>query len=450
MMSLNKRLLLAASIVLSAFLGLTGFTLDRLFSESALAAVQDRLEGHVYTLIAATIIGEDKGLHLPDELSFSHPSSVLFAQAMSNDAKKLWRSPSMLDRSALFRWALPPVTNRFEKTSMPDGQKIYVYSLGVTWDQSEDVHDGYTFSVGESEDTYNSQVQNFRKKLWGWLTGVALVLLIVQSVILRWGLSPLRRVEADLQAIESGHCTQLEGTYPEELTGLTNNLNKLITNEREHLVRYRDTLGNLAHSLKTPLAVLRGEMANFAGSESQKQTMDEQVSAMTQIVEYQLQRAATSGRSALSARVNVSKTVSKLTNALNKVYAEKNVQFHNHVDESVMFQGDEGDLMEMLGNIVDNAYKYCDHHVKVRSNVVDDENNPEFVLIVENDGLKIPGEQIESIMQRGVRGDIDAQGHGIGLAIVNDILRVYAGKLEIENSELGGARIIIKIPVKYS
>jgi len=357
----------------------------------------------------------------------------------------------MIEKDFLFRWALPPVTSRFEQTTMPDGLEIFVYSLGVTWDESEDVHDGYTFSVAERKEVYDKQVGNFRTKLWGWLTGVALVLLAVQSIILRWGLSPLRRVIFDLKAIESGQRTQLEGAYPKELKGLTDNLNKLINNERDHLARYRNTLGNLAHSLKTPLAVLRGEVENSTENKLSKRTMSEQVNRMSQIVDYQLQRAATSGRSAVTARVKTIDVVSKIINALNKVYADKNITVDLQVDELSMFQGDEDDLMEMLGNLLDNAYKCCKKQVRISSKVADHSGSrliPDFELLVEDDGPGMPEDQIEKLLERGVRGDLDTQGHGIGLAMVNDVIEIYSGTLSIDKSDLGGSRIKIHIPSK--
>jgi len=447
-MSMSTRLLIAASIVLAAFFGLTGFTLNKVFRESAETAIRDRLEGHVYTLIAATIIGKDKGLQLPTHLSFSHPSSKLFAQAISNDAKKIWRSPSSIAKKYMFRWALQPVATKFENIKMQDGEELIVFSLGVSWDESEDLHDGYTFSVAEKKEVLDGQVRKFQKNLWGWLTGVALLLLTVQSFILRWGLSPLRRVVADLKSIEAGQRTQLQGAYPKELTGLTSNLNKLIKNEREHLTRYRDTLGNLAHSLKTPLAVLRGEVASSAVDKKAKQVMEEQVERMSQIVEYQLQRAATSGRSAITARVKTLAVVNKIVNALNKVYAEKLIEVEVTINDSSLFQGDEGDLLEILGNILDNAYKCCNKYIRISTtNSVDGNENTLFVLNVDDDGPGIDKEQMEQLIQRGVRGDSTLPGQGIGLAVVNDILQVYSGKLEIGKSDLGGARLTISVPV---
>ncbi len=446
-MSMSTRLLLAASIVLAAFFGLTGFTLNKVFRESAETAVRDRLEGHVYTLIAATIIGKDKGLQLPTHLSFSHPSSKLFAQAISNDAKKVWRSPSSIDRKYMFRWALQPDVTKFENIKMSDDVELIVFSLGVTWDESEDVHDGYTFSVAEKKEVLDKQVRNFQKNLWGWLTGVALILLVVQSVILRWGLLPLRRVVRDLKSIEVGQRTQLEESYPKELTGLTDNLNKLIRNEREHLTRYRHTLGNLAHSLKTPLAVLRGEVRNFSADNKSKRVMDEQVGRMSQIVEYQLQRAAASGRSAITARVKTIDIVNKIVNALNKVYTEKNIDVEVAVSQSSIFHGDEGDLLEILGNILDNAYKCCEKRVKISTfKPVDGNEDAYFVVHVDDDGPGIDKKHIEKLVQRGVRGDSKSPGQGIGLAVVDDILQVYSGKLEIGKSDLGGARLTIIVP----
>jgi two-component system sensor histidine kinase PhoQ len=270
-------------------------------------------------------------------------------------------------------------------------------------------------------------------------------------VILRWGLAPLRRVINDLQAIESGRQTQLEGAYPKELKGLTDNLNKLINNERDHLARYRNTLGNLAHSLKTPLAVLRGEVENSSENDLSKRTMSEQVNRMSQIVEYQLQRAATSGRSAITARVKTLDVVSKIINALNKVYADKNIIVDMQVDESSRFQGDEGDLMEMLGNLLDNAYKCCKNQVRISSKATGASkpgSSPDFELFVEDDGPGMHEDQIEKLLERGVRGDLDTKGHGIGLAMVNDIIEIYSGTLSIDKSDLGGSRIKVHVPLK--
>ena len=450
MMSLNSRLLLASSLILTLSFGLIGFTLDKVFRNNAEVAVKDRLEGEVYTLIAATIIGEDKMVHLPDAVSFTSPSSEVYAQVSSNDATQLWRSIAMTEHNIVLRHALPPVTDNFERMVFRNDFSLFVYSLGVTWDQSENIHEGYTFSVAEPLDVYNQRVNDFRRNLWGWLGGVACVLLLVQGRILRWGLAPLRRAADDLTAIEMGQRTQLEGPYPRELTGLTDNLNALIRHEREHLERYRNTLGNLAHSLKTPLAVLQGEVENSNVEQRHMiSTVKEQVERMTQIVEYQLQRAAASGRTALTTPVSVFTVASKIVRALNKVHAEKNVKCLINIDAETKFFGDEGDLLELLGNLSDNAFKWCRKSVLVNAASLHEDchHRPGLVMTIEDDGPGIPSEQAYHLLRRGVRGDPNIQGHGIGLAVVQDILFMYMGTINIDkSSQLGGTKITVHFP----
>jgi len=172
---------------------------------------------------------------------------------------------------------------------------------------------------------------------------------------------------------------------------------------------------------------------------------------MSHIVECQLRRASTSGRSAITARVKTLDVVAKIINALNKVYADKNIIVDMQVDDSSMFQGDEGDLMEMLGNLLDNAYKWCKQQVRISSKLNNHgypESGPDFELCIEDDGPGLPEDQIHTLLERGARGDLDTQGHGIGLAMVSDIIDIYSGTLSIDKSDLGGTRIKVHIPLK--
>jgi two-component system sensor histidine kinase PhoQ len=285
--------------------------------------------------------------------------------------------------------------------------------------------------------------------LWGSLGGVALLLLAVQGTILRWGLSPLRKATSELAAIEAGQQARLQGAYPPELQGLTGNINTLLSQQQEHLDRYRRTLGDLAHSLKTPLAVLQSVAENDDEQSQLSKTVKDQVERMNQITGYQLQRAATSGWMALSAPVNVKEVIRKVISGLNKVYAEKRVEVKFELDAGVDFHGDEGDLLELVGNLTDNAYKWCDHQVQVtaHSRPGPREDQWDILISVEDDGPGIEPEMVQYVMQRGRRADTDIAGHGIGLSIVRDIVQVYGGTLEITGSKLGGTAVNIWIPM---
>lgn len=447
MMSLNRRLLLAASVVLVVFLGLTGFVLDRAFRASAQTAERDRLQGHVYALLAAAELQEDGVLRLPralPEARFSTPHSGLYARIVDAQGQVVWESGSMLGLQVPFARPAAPGVADFQRLQGTGGQPYYGVSFTVVWEAGHAKPARYAFQVTENLDSFLDQVSRFRRSLWGWLAGVALVLLAVQGTILRWGLGPLRKVAADLDDIKRGERARLDDRYPRELQGLTQSLNAFIASERSQRDRYRNTLADLAHSLKTPLAVVRGTLDESTPPEALHSTVAEQVERMRQIVDYQLQRAATSGRTTLAKPVALRPTVQRLSVSLDKVYAARGIQCEIAIDDAVTFAGDQGDLMEALGNVLDNAYKWARGRVYVSASR---DVGTGLVVSVEDDGPGVPAAQRTRVLQRGVRADEAVSGQGIGLAVVQDILRAYGGRLDLETSErLGGARVVMQLP----
>ena len=446
MLSLHGRLLLAASVVLLAFLGLTGLALDEAFRDSALAAVRDRLQAQVYMLLGVTELAPNNDLLLPDtvpEVRFSTPGSGLYARVTDNDGHLIWKSRSSLGI------VLPPLPGigrpgqaRFQQLENTDNSPLFSLVMNISWEVTPDTYRNYSFQVAETRQSFDGQVSSFRRSLWGWLLGAALILLLVQGVILRWSLDPLRKVAQEVIAIESGRQAGLAGQYPKELRSLTNNLNALIRHSQAHLERYRNALGDLAHSLKTPLAVLGGVVENDSFPATFRDTMREQLERMNRTVEYQLQRAAVSGRIALTAPIPVAGVARKVMDALAKVYAHRALQFHRQIDERLMFYGEEGDLYEILGNLTDNACKWARSRVELRAYPVSTSRRTGLVVEVEDDGPGIPSAKRQAILLRGVRAAPSIAGHGIGLAVVRDIVEeVYQGTLEITDGSLGGACI---------
>jgi two-component system sensor histidine kinase PhoQ len=252
-----------------------------------------------------------------------------------------------------------------------------------------------------------------------------------------------------LAEVERGQVDRLRGDYPRELALLTNNINELIDSEREHLMRYRNTLGDLAHSLKTPLAVLRARIDNDGAADADELRMDvrEQVARMDGIVAYQLSRAATTGHQVFAAPIVIVPHAESLVQSLEKVYARKNVLCEFDLDPTARFYGELGDLLELLGNLMENAFKWANHRVLLSTQTltVAPQRRAGLLISVEDDGPGIPPDKVEHLLQRGVRGDERVQGHGIGLSIVQDIVRAYRGELSVERShELGGARFVLR------
>lgn len=453
MRSLNARLLLAATITLAAFLGLTGFTLDQAFQRSAVSAVQDRLQAQVYMLLSAAQFEAPEKRVMPASLPdprLSTPSSGLYAQMTRDDGVVVWRSLSMLGLSIPVEKPQRMGITEFNEVTASDGTPLYAVSFTVRYDGKKR-NDAriYTVQVAENRQAHDNQVKAFRRHMSAWLAAAAIVLLLVQAMILHWGLRPLRRVAEEVREVESGHKEAVGGSYPTELQRLVINLNALIRNSTANLERYRRALGDLAHSFKTPLAVLRSAADGGVQVEELRTTVREQVSRLDSTVAYQLHRAAASGRSALATPIAVEPPIRKIVQSLTKVYAQRDLKYETRVDSGARFFGDEGDLLEIVGNLAENASKWAAGRVRITARVAgrDGRNRPPLELVIEDDGPGIPPDKWQTIFERGYRADTAVPGHGIGLAIVRDlVIEVYRGELDVgQSADLGGARVSAKL-----
>jgi len=316
----------------------------------------------------------------------------------------------------------------------------YALHYAVIWKNVVGVEREYIFTVTEDAQFVGNQVERFRETLRVWLLALGLVLIFIQLALLRWSIKPLRIIVKDLEAIEKGRKTHLDGDYATELDGLAGNLNAFINSERAHLERYRNALADLAHSLKTPLSILRGCAESFSVN---KETVKEQIFRMDEIVEYQLQRAAAKGEHKTTGAVDLSLIIKKISASLGKVYIDKNISFDMAVPEQSLIYYDEGDLYEIAGNLMDNACKWCRSTVKVSVtlNARKGRRNFAVLLEIEDDGPGIPAGKLAEILKRGVRADENIHGHGIGMAVVYELVGLLGGLLEGKKSEaLGGMK----------
>ena len=448
--SLQRRLLLTASVILTVFFGFTGLALDQAFQNSAESAQLGRLESQLYSLLGAAELTPQGQLAMTSDLAeprFSRPQSGLVGQIVDANDTIIWKSPSGIGLDLPVQHVLGVDESRFQRLQVGDGAAWFSYSYGLAWvDESEREH-RYSFRIMESPQAYDRQVIQFRKTLIVWLVAAALLLLVVQVLVLRWSLSPLRKIEEEVHEVEKGERQQLAEDVPRELNGLVASLNLLLANERRHLQRYRNSLSDLAHSMKTPLAVLRGIAESEKTTDESRQMIENEVGRMDSIVEYQLQKAAAAGRVSLTEGVAILPVVNRLLESLRKVYRDKKISYTVDIDKGAMFMGEEGDLMEAVGNLLDNASKWCESNVainvaRIRS---DAGTHVSHSFIIEDDGPGIAEEQAELLLQRGVRGDTQTPGHGIGLAVVGEIVSAYGGHLTIARSEMGGAKVVVEI-----
>ena len=443
--SLQRRLVLAFGVLLILFLGLTGFVLNRSFQQSVAASVEERLQLQIYALLGVAEPDQD-GFFLPDleEARFSQIDSGLYGFIFDGDGGEAWRSPSAinldLDGSGLAMQPVEPGQTRYGRLDAPGLGRLSWASYGTYWAGQEEE---YRFVVLESLAPAEAEIREFQSSLWFWLGGLALLLSLLQYGLLRWGLAPLQRLARDVARIESGDSEQLGEGYPRELQAVSQNLNLLIRSERERQARYRSTLGDLAHSLKTPLAVIAGlvEQTGGRGGDGEMREIGEQVERMNQIVSWQLRRAVKANARLLARPVPAVPVFEKVLGAMAKVYHDKGVTVEADLAPEASFQGEQSDLMEMAGNLLDNAFKYCRGRVALKLAG----HGRRLLIEVGDDGPGIAEEHRRWVLERGARADTVKSGQGIGLAVVVELVSSYGGEIAIGESPLGGAEIRVII-----
>jgi len=451
MTSLSSRLLVSVSVLLLVFFGATIAVLDRAFTEAGEQARRDILDGHLVALLAAAEPDDSGKLAMPERLReprLQRIGSGLYAELRELDGNVVWRSRSALGME-LPVGTVPELGNHlFGREELEDGTPILTLALTVDWELDEGVSKSYVFKVAESLDGFNAEVAGFRGQLFGWFAAVAVTMLIVFSMLLRSLLRPLRQIETEISEIEEGNRASLSSGFPTELTGVARNMNLLIDTERARSDRYRYTLDNLAHSLKTPLAAMRALLSERQ-DENFGDRFNEQIDRMDEIVRYQLRKpAASASENLVLAPVRVEEEVARLIDGLRKVYRDKNPEFEVSIASGMQFRGDKGDFLEVAGNLLDNACKWCQRRVRISivPSVGARAAASGMVLTVSDDGPGIPEDAARALLQRGMRLDESTPGHGSGLAVVRDIARSYGGRLSIQRSDLGGAEIMVSIP----
>lgn len=440
MTSLRARLLAAASVVLTSFCLLTAAALDSAFRDSAVQAQRDKLEGVVYILMTVAQTDPSGSLSIAtdkliDQLLLQ-PASGLVAGLFDEQGQPVWSSAPFLEmpppgRPEVGEWD-------FSELAAP---RVFLMSYGIRWIDLADDPQRYTIAVAEDSGSYRRQLRAFRGELWFWLAVSAAGLMLIQYSVLRWGLAPLRRLVTELHAIERGDKGEIGAAYPDELQPLAAGLNAMIRNERNQQTRYRNALGDLAHSLKTPLAVLHGVADEPRLPDETRSHLRDQVRVMQQITDYQLRKAATAGRRALAEPVAPRPIAEKLVGALGKVYADRGMRFELLIPPQLKLRADDGDLYELIGNLLDNACKHGGKRVRLSF-----EAEARWTLIrVDDDGPGFP-DDAEELLERGVRADTQKPGQGIGLAAVYEVVKAYEGTIELGRSDWGGGRVSLRLP----
>ena len=339
------------------------------------------------------------------------------------------------------------------KLSVPPvavGQEIRLHATGPADQRLLIVAHGYrkqhtniTIAVAEDLTALNAGLARFQL-IYGVVSlAILAVLLLTQYLIVTRGLRPLKQIRADMTRLEHGEIDRITTTSPAEIAPVVNELNRLLAAMRKRTRRSRDALGNLAHALKTRLSVLSQSTLQTADTRLRAE-MEAAIEAMRRIVERELKRARLLGDVLPGRRVDIAEEITLLAQTLRLMHAARNPDIRWQVSPAAHFAGDQEDLLELLGNLLDNACKWCRSSVRLDVQATTDKG---IVFTVEDDGPGCPEAALDELTKRGFRADESKPGTGLGLAIVRDIVESYDGRLTLGHSdELGGLRVQVWLP----
>jgi two-component system sensor histidine kinase PhoQ len=442
--SLRNRAILLATPVLVISLGLVGLAVKEANYRGAVSALQLRMESYVYTVLAAMEVDPVGELSMEEDFAdprLLQPESGLYVEVRGERGQ--WRSPSALGVALP---AAQPVGSGEVTFSEPrTDMNFFALRFGIGWQLINDDIVPFTVSVFVDRAELEQQSRAFQAGLWRSLMLAGAILVLAQIVILLLIFRPLRKVALDVARVESGEADRLEGKYPSELDPLARNVNRLLETEKSNQQRIRNALDSLAHSLKTPLAVIQAGLPLHGGAS--EQSMQNAVDEMNRLIGTRLERAGGSARRAMATPVAVADQLQRVIASLQKVHSQKMIETELILDENLLFYGEERDLLELLGNLLDNAFKYGKSTVRVSARMLPGAGTrPGMSLCVEDDGSGIEDSQWSKLLQRGIRGDERVEGHGLGLSIVVELVTAYGGDIDIAHSDLGGAAITVTIP----
>lgn len=432
--SLKLRLFLVGGLLIIAFLLLTGIAINTALEHYTEQAEEQRLQGISYSLLAASEVNDqgilDIELQTVAETRLRQPESGLSSFVINNDGETVWESISHQP---------PNIKPRLQAETgqwLFNTQQFPHLAFGFEWvDHNEHSH-RFTLHVQDQKSPLFTQKQSFARKLWTGLAIAAGLLLAVLLGLFSWGLSPLEKVVKQLGNIKEGKQQRLNNAVPKEIQPLTDSINRLLHQQLERQKRYKNAVSDLAHSLKTPLAVLKTQIPSSALEQQ------EQLSRIDQIVSYQLQRASLDSTHSLRASIVLNKGIERTINALTKVYADKNIQFLFQSSTEITYPIDQGDWLELCGNLLDNAAKFAETQIQVELR----QDHTAVYFTVDDDGPGFP-EQANALLNRGKRADSLSPGQGIGLAMVREIVHIHQADILLTASPTGGASVQITLPL---
>ena len=451
--SLAVRLFLWATAWTVVILIITGIALSTLYRHAVERAFDRRLDVYLRTLVAAVASPEESGDKFPQSIGeplFELPLSGWYWQVTRLDTK----TPEVHSSRSLWDANLPRLPP--DKTSTdteyrqgyapgPEDQDLRLVERNI--DLGADGR--YLIAVAGDASEIDDETNSFDRAIVITFTALTVALLLTTALQVRFGLAPLTRISESLAAIRSGRAERLQGEFPVEIAPLARETNALIDANREIVERARTHVGNLAHALKTPISVIVNE-ASARGGEPFALKVLEQTDIMRDQVARQLERARLAARSGVArALVDVPPVVTALARTMEKLHRDREIAINVDVPEHARFRGEQQDLEEMVGNLVDNGCKWAQSRVAIEvltDEAEADDERGRVRIIVDDDGPGLSPAEREQVALRGQRLDESKPGSGLGLSIVVELARLYGGGLTLGTAPIGGLRAELALP----
>ncbi|MEQ1647105.1 MAG: HAMP domain-containing sensor histidine kinase [Hyphomicrobiaceae bacterium] len=450
--SLRLRLLTAAAIAIAMALTLSGIVLSRLFSQHVEAREIAELRNHQNQITAALEISTDSVVQLntlPADPRFAKPNGGLYWQIDLPDGTK-YRSRSLWETELTL-----PVDDILDGVSHqhlikgPNNQTLLAVERSLTvGPEIKPIQLRLTVAVDRKD--LDTAVTDFRQVLMASLGILGLALILASLAQIQVGLRPLARLRVALQSVHSGDAERVTGEYVSEVQPLINDMNALLDRERQNNVRARERAADLAHGFKTPLAVLSAVARELQRDEQSKNDklkhaaeINTQIDLMGRHVRSELARARTVGASTIRRTpVPLKPLIEKIVAALARISADRNLRWIIDVAPDTSFIGDENDVLELIGNLADNASKWAKAKVILRAH----HDSKLLRIEIEDDGPGIPAGTEDEVLMRGRRLDETTDGTGLGLSIVAKIVAAYAGTITLIRKPAGGLIVALQFP----
>jgi signal transduction histidine kinase len=452
--SLALRLFFSATTWTVVILVVTGVVLSSIYRTAVEHAFDRRLGVYLRSLVADVATPEENAGKSPQPVGeplFDLPLSGWYWQVTRLDAptrdvrssRSLWDAtlPQLGDPNA----AAAPGGTRQGYAEGPEGQRLRI--VEQTIDLGEEGR--YLVAVAGDPAEVDEEIHSFDSALVLTFGVLAIVLLLTTTFQVRFGLAPLKRISEGLAAIRSGAAERLEGAFPVEIAPLARETNALIEANREIVDRARTHVGNLAHALKTPISVMLNE-ATSHGDNPLARKVCEQTEIMRDQVTRHLERARLAARvAAIGTVTEVRPVITALARTMEKIHHHRGIAIDVDAPDSARFRGEQQDLEEMVGNLVDNACKWAQSRVAVEA--VSEKTDPRddcrrLRIVVDDDGPGLSPQEREQVARRGRRLDETKPGSGLGLSIVVELANLYGGGLTLGTAPIGGLRAELVLP----